>query len=92
VICVYVFQAGELIEKLGTKVVQNIKKDYGENVDVTALWNATMDTVLYNILLACFNTLEITLGLQIVSQITLSFLYACVLERLSSFVNRIVLI
>uniref|UniRef100_A0A4W5JY77 Tetraspanin n=1 Tax=Hucho hucho TaxID=62062 RepID=A0A4W5JY77_9TELE len=39
------FLAGELIEKLGTKVVQNIRKDYGENSDVTALWNATMDTL-----------------------------------------------
>ncbi|XP_029492001.1 tetraspanin-1-like [Oncorhynchus nerka] len=45
VILVFKPLAGELIEKLGTKVVQNIKKDYGENVDVTALWNATMDTL-----------------------------------------------
>ncbi|XP_041719302.1 tetraspanin-1-like [Coregonus clupeaformis] len=45
VILVFKPLAGELIEKLGTKAVQNIRKDYGANSDVTALWNATMDTL-----------------------------------------------
>ena len=40
-----VFQADELLQKLRTAAVQDIKKDYGKNPDVTGLWNTTMTTV-----------------------------------------------
>ncbi|XP_034450381.1 tetraspanin 35 isoform X1 [Hippoglossus hippoglossus] len=32
----------ELLQKLRTAAVQNIRKDYGKNEDVTGLWNTTM--------------------------------------------------
>ncbi|KAL4647931.1 tetraspanin-1-like isoform X1 [Arapaima gigas] len=32
----------ELINKLGTQVVESFKKDYGKNEDLTGLWNSTM--------------------------------------------------
>lgn len=35
----------ELFDKVGTKAVESIKKDYGGNADITGLWNATMDTL-----------------------------------------------
>jgi len=37
--------AEDLLNKLGTKAVQNIQKDYGRNQEVTQLWNSTMDTL-----------------------------------------------
>ncbi|XP_046894018.1 tetraspanin 35 isoform X2 [Hypomesus transpacificus] len=37
--------AEDLISKLGTQAVDSIKKDYGQNPDVTGLWNVTMDTL-----------------------------------------------
>lgn len=39
------FKADELIQKFGTAAVRNIKTDYGENPDITGLWNTTMSTV-----------------------------------------------
>ncbi|XP_071754654.1 tetraspanin 35 isoform X2 [Centroberyx gerrardi] len=45
VILVFKPLAEDLINKLGTKAVESIKRDYGENPDVTGLWNVTMDTL-----------------------------------------------
>ncbi|XP_040918834.1 tetraspanin 35 [Toxotes jaculatrix] len=45
VILVFRPLADELIQKLGTAAVQNIKVDYGKNPDVTGLWNTTMSTL-----------------------------------------------
>lgn len=45
VILVFRPLADELFVKFGTAAVQNIKKDYGENPDVTGLWNTTMSTL-----------------------------------------------
>ncbi|KAG9338761.1 hypothetical protein JZ751_025197, partial [Albula glossodonta] len=44
-IMILVFQplAEELIKQLGEKAVEVIKKDYGQNTDITGLWDATMD-------------------------------------------------
>lgn len=39
------FQANELFTTIGKAAVQNIKKDYGKNPDITGLWNTTMSTV-----------------------------------------------
>lgn len=35
----------QIFEKLGTAAVQNIQNDYGQNPDVTGLWDTTMTTV-----------------------------------------------
>ncbi|XP_035511248.1 tetraspanin 35 [Morone saxatilis] len=35
----------ELVVKFGTAAVKSIKKDYGENSDITGLWNTTMSTL-----------------------------------------------
>ncbi|XP_044038190.1 tetraspanin 35 [Siniperca chuatsi] len=45
VILVFRPLADELLTKFGTAAVQNIKKDYGKNPDVTGLWNTTMGTL-----------------------------------------------
>lgn len=45
VILVFRPLADDLFQKLGTAAVQNIRKDYGENPDVTGLWNTTMSTL-----------------------------------------------
>ncbi|XP_054463818.1 tetraspanin 35 [Anoplopoma fimbria] len=45
VILVFRPLADELFTKFGTAAVQNIKKDYGKNPDVTGLWNTTMNTL-----------------------------------------------
>lgn len=45
VILVFKPLAEDLIQKLGTQAVDSIKKDYGQNPDVTGLWNATMNTL-----------------------------------------------
>ncbi|XP_070837672.1 tetraspanin 35 [Chaetodon trifascialis] len=45
VILVFRPLADELFTKIGTAAVQNIKKDYGENADITGLWNTTMSTL-----------------------------------------------
>ncbi|XP_042248584.1 tetraspanin 35 [Thunnus thynnus] len=45
VILVFRPLADELLEKFGTAAVQNIKKDYGKNPDITGLWNSTMTTL-----------------------------------------------
>lgn len=45
VILVFRPLADELLNKLGNAAVQNIKKDYGENADITGLWNSTMNTL-----------------------------------------------
>ncbi|XP_029364185.1 tetraspanin 35 [Echeneis naucrates] len=45
VILVFRPLADELIQKLGTAAVQNIKADYGKNSDITGLWNTTMTTL-----------------------------------------------
>ncbi|KAM3864393.1 tetraspanin 35 [Diretmus argenteus] len=45
VILVFKPLAADLINKLGDKAVEGIKKGYGENADVTGLWNTTMDTL-----------------------------------------------
>ncbi|XP_051996031.1 tetraspanin 35 [Xyrauchen texanus] len=37
--------AASLIQKLGDAAVKNIKKDYGNNTDITGLWNTTMSTL-----------------------------------------------
>ncbi|CAK6960265.1 tetraspanin 35 [Scomber scombrus] len=37
--------ADELFKKFGTAAVKNIQKDYGENPDITGLWNTTMTTL-----------------------------------------------
>ncbi|XP_023151483.2 tetraspanin 35 [Amphiprion ocellaris] len=42
VILVFRPLADELFMKVGTAAVQNIRKDYGKNPDVTGLWNTTM--------------------------------------------------
>ncbi|XP_053299244.1 tetraspanin 35 [Pleuronectes platessa] len=42
VILVFRPLADELLQKLSTAAVQNIKKDYGKNQDITGLWNTTM--------------------------------------------------
>lgn len=39
------FQAEELLTKFGKVAAENIHKDYGNNSDVTGLWNATMSSV-----------------------------------------------
>lgn len=45
VILVFRPLADELFVKVGTAAVQNIRKDYGKNPDVTGLWNTTMSTL-----------------------------------------------
>lgn len=45
VILVFRPLADELFTKIGTAAVQNIKKDYGKNADITGLWNTTMSTL-----------------------------------------------
>ncbi|XP_041672955.1 tetraspanin 35 isoform X2 [Cheilinus undulatus] len=45
VILVFRPLADELFTKFGTAAVQNIKKDYGKNPDITGLWNTTMSTL-----------------------------------------------
>lgn len=45
VILVFRPLADELFIKFGTAAVQNIRKDYGRNPDVTGLWNTTMTTL-----------------------------------------------
>ncbi|KAL6103429.1 uncharacterized protein ACO6RY_02831 [Pungitius sinensis] len=45
VILVFRPLANELLTKLGQAAVQSIKKDYGENADVTGLWNTTMTSL-----------------------------------------------
>ncbi|XP_008328847.1 tetraspanin 35 isoform X1 [Cynoglossus semilaevis] len=35
----------QIFEKLGTAAVQNIQNDYGQNPDVTGLWDTTMTTL-----------------------------------------------
>ncbi|XP_065820709.1 tetraspanin 35 [Labrus bergylta] len=45
VILVFRPLADELFTKFGTAAVKNIKKDYGENADITGLWNTTMSTL-----------------------------------------------
>ncbi|KAM6904502.1 tetraspanin 35 [Xenentodon cancila] len=45
VILVFRPLADKLFETVGESAVQNIKKDYGENPDVTGLWNTTMNTL-----------------------------------------------
>ncbi|XP_073350817.1 tetraspanin 35 [Pagrus major] len=45
VILVFRPLADELFTKVGKAAVENIKKDYGENADITGLWNTTMSTL-----------------------------------------------
>lgn len=45
VILVFRPLADELLQKLNTAAVQNIRKDYGKNPDITGLWNTTMTTL-----------------------------------------------
>lgn len=45
VILVFRPLADELFAKVGKAAVENIKKDYGKNPDVTGLWNTTMTTL-----------------------------------------------
>ncbi|KAM8843892.1 tetraspanin 35 [Spinachia spinachia] len=45
VILVFRPWADELLTKFGTAAVKSIKKDYGENADVTGLWNTTMSNL-----------------------------------------------
>uniref|UniRef100_A0A3Q2QIB2 Tetraspanin 34b n=1 Tax=Fundulus heteroclitus TaxID=8078 RepID=A0A3Q2QIB2_FUNHE len=45
VILVFRPLADDLLEKVGTAAVKNIKKDYGNNDDITGLWNTTMETL-----------------------------------------------
>ncbi|XP_012681217.1 tetraspanin-1-like [Clupea harengus] len=45
VILVFKPLAEDLIRKLGVDIVEGIQKEYGENPDVTGLWNSTMDTL-----------------------------------------------
>ncbi|XP_043955248.1 tetraspanin 35 [Gambusia affinis] len=45
VILVFRPVADALFEKVGTAAVKNIQKDYGNNADVTGLWNTTMDAL-----------------------------------------------
>ncbi|XP_058509645.1 tetraspanin 35 [Solea solea] len=45
VILVFRPLANELLQKLGTAAVTNIKTDYGRNPDVTGLWDTTMNTL-----------------------------------------------
>nr|XP_046272605.1 tetraspanin 35 [Scatophagus argus] len=45
VILVFRPLADQLFNQFGTAAVQNIKKDYGANADVTGLWNTTMSTL-----------------------------------------------
>ncbi|XP_074553167.1 tetraspanin 35 [Halichoeres trimaculatus] len=45
VILVFRPLADELFAKVGTAAVQNIKKDYGKNADVTGLWDTTMSAL-----------------------------------------------
>lgn len=40
-------QADDLLNDLEDKVKESIKNDYGRKDDVTALWNTTMEEVLY---------------------------------------------
>ncbi|KAM6957880.1 tetraspanin-1-like [Aplochiton taeniatus] len=45
VILVFKPLAEGLINKLGTAAVAGIKKDYGQNADITGLWNVSMNTL-----------------------------------------------
>ncbi|XP_038549249.1 tetraspanin 35 [Micropterus salmoides] len=45
VILVFRPLADQLLFKLGTAAVENIRKDYGKNPDTTGLWNTTMTTL-----------------------------------------------
>lgn len=45
VILVFRPLADELFTKIGIAAVQNIKKDYGNNKDITGLWDTTMSTL-----------------------------------------------
>lgn len=45
VILVFRPLADKLFKKFGEAAVENIKKDYGKNPDVTGLWNSTMTTL-----------------------------------------------
>ncbi|XP_022052133.2 tetraspanin 35 [Acanthochromis polyacanthus] len=45
VILVFRPLADELFMEVGKAAVENIKKDYGKNSDVTGLWNTTMSTL-----------------------------------------------
>ncbi|TNN40728.1 Tetraspanin-1 [Liparis tanakae] len=45
VILVFRPLAEDLFTKFGTAAVQNIKKDYGKNIDTTGLWDTTMTTL-----------------------------------------------
>lgn len=45
VILVFRPLADELFAKVGTAAVKSIQKDYGNNTDITGLWNTTMDTL-----------------------------------------------
>lgn len=45
VILVFRPLASELFTKIGTAAVKNIQKDYGQNADITGLWNTTMSTL-----------------------------------------------
>ncbi|KAE8283652.1 Tetraspanin-1 [Larimichthys crocea] len=45
VILVFRPLANDLIAKLGTAAVANIKRDYGQSPDITGLWNTTMSTL-----------------------------------------------
>ncbi|XP_047426955.1 tetraspanin 35 [Mugil cephalus] len=45
VILVFRPLADELFAKVGTAAVQSIRRKYGEDPDITGLWNSTMDTL-----------------------------------------------
>uniref|UniRef100_A0A8D0DEY4 Tetraspanin n=1 Tax=Sander lucioperca TaxID=283035 RepID=A0A8D0DEY4_SANLU len=45
VILVFRPLADDLLNKVGTAAVQNIRKDYGQNPDITGLWNTTMNSL-----------------------------------------------
>ncbi|KAM9346574.1 tetraspanin 35 [Symphorus nematophorus] len=45
VILVFRPLADKLFTKFGTAAVKSIKKDYGQNPDITGLWNTTMSTL-----------------------------------------------
>lgn len=45
VILVFKPLAKDLIKKLGVETVKSIQEGYGQNSDVTALWNSTMETL-----------------------------------------------
>lgn len=40
-------QAEDLFSNLEDEVIKSLKNDYGRKDDVTALWNTTMEEVLY---------------------------------------------